>query len=65
MDLEGELREILRKKLGFRGYMHLKIMPGSERGQVERTMQLADRVSVLRDGTLVGTSGLPMCRVQM
>src|SRR5258706_16309890 len=38
--------EILRKKLGFRGYMHLKIMPGSERGQVERTMQLADRVSV-------------------
>ena len=38
--------EILRKKLGYRGYMHLKIMPGSERGQVERTMQLADRVSV-------------------
>ena len=38
--------EILRKKLGFRGYMHLKIMPGSEHGQVERTMQLADRVSV-------------------
>jgi predicted DNA-binding helix-hairpin-helix protein len=26
--------------------MHLKIMPGAERGQVERTMQLADRVSV-------------------
>ena len=38
--------EILRKRLGYRGYMHLKIMPGSERGQVERTMQLADRVSV-------------------
>jgi len=38
--------EILRNKLGYRGYMHLKIMPGSERGQVERTMQLADRVSV-------------------
>jgi predicted DNA-binding helix-hairpin-helix protein len=38
--------EILRKKFGFRGYMHLKIMPGSERGQVERTMQFADRVSV-------------------
>jgi len=38
--------EILRNKLGFRGYMHLKIMPGAERGQVERTMQLADRVSV-------------------
>jgi len=38
--------EILRKKLGFRGYMHLKIMPGVELGQVERAMQLADRVSI-------------------
>jgi predicted DNA-binding helix-hairpin-helix protein len=38
--------EILRKRLGFRGYMHLKIMPGAEKGQVERTMQLADRVSI-------------------
>ena len=38
--------EILRKKFGFRGYMHLKIMPGAEKGQVERLMQLADRVSI-------------------
>jgi predicted DNA-binding helix-hairpin-helix protein len=38
--------EILRAKLGFRGYIHLKIMPGVERAQVERVMQLADRVSV-------------------
>src|SRR5574339_429626 len=38
--------EILRTKLGYRGYMHLKIMPGAEKGQVERLMQLADRVSV-------------------
>lgn len=38
--------EILRRKLGFRGYMHLKIMPGAEKGQVERLMQLADRVSI-------------------
>jgi predicted DNA-binding helix-hairpin-helix protein len=38
--------EILRKKFGFRGYMHLKIMPGAEKGQVERAMQLADRVSI-------------------
>ncbi len=36
---------ILREKLGFKGYLHLKIMPGAERDQVERTMQLADRVS--------------------
>src|SRR5687767_49951 len=38
--------EILRTKFGFRGYMHLKIMPGAEKGQVQRLMQLADRVSV-------------------
>jgi predicted DNA-binding helix-hairpin-helix protein len=38
--------EILRKKLGFKGYMHLKIMPGAEKGQVERAMQFADRVSI-------------------
>jgi predicted DNA-binding helix-hairpin-helix protein len=38
--------DILRHRLGFRGYIHLKIMPGSERSQVERAMQLADRVSV-------------------
>ena len=38
--------EILRQKLGYRGYLHLKIMPGSERSQVERAMMLADRVSI-------------------
>ncbi len=38
--------EILRNKLGFRGYLHLKIMPGAEKGQVLRLMQLADRVSI-------------------
>jgi predicted DNA-binding helix-hairpin-helix protein len=37
---------ILREKYGFRGYMHLKIMPGAERDQVRRAMELADRVSV-------------------
>ena len=38
--------DILRNKLGFRGYIHLKIMPGAEKDQVYRAMQLADRVSV-------------------
>ncbi|MGH2537045.1 MAG: helix-hairpin-helix domain-containing protein [Candidatus Promineifilaceae bacterium] len=38
--------EVLRHKLGFRGYLHLKIMPGAERDQVWRTMELADRVSI-------------------
>ena len=38
--------EILRNRLGFRGYIHLKIMPGAQKAQVERAMQLADRLSV-------------------
>ena len=38
--------EILRLKLGYRGYLHLKVMPGAERAQVERAMQLADRISI-------------------
>ncbi len=40
-----ETAEILRKKLGYRGYLHLKIMPGAERGQVLRAMKLSDRIS--------------------
>jgi predicted DNA-binding helix-hairpin-helix protein len=41
-----DVAEILRRRFGYRGYLHLKIMPGAERGQVLRAMQLADRVSV-------------------
>ena len=38
--------EILRRRLDYRGYLHIKIMPGAERGQVLQAMSLADRVSV-------------------
>lgn len=38
--------EILRLRRGYRGYLHLKLMPGAEEAQIERAMQLADRVSV-------------------
>jgi predicted DNA-binding helix-hairpin-helix protein len=41
-----ETADILRNKLYFRGYIHLKIMPGAEFAQVERAMQLANRVSI-------------------
>lgn len=41
-----ETADILRNRLGFGGYIHLKIMPGAEKDQVLRAMQLADRVSV-------------------
>lgn len=38
--------DILRNKMGYRGYLHLKIMPGAEPAQVEHAMRLADRLSV-------------------
>jgi predicted DNA-binding helix-hairpin-helix protein len=38
--------DILRNKLGFRGYLHLKLMPGAQHAQVLRAMALADRVSL-------------------
>ncbi|MCL2503511.1 MAG: radical SAM protein [Coriobacteriia bacterium] len=38
--------EILREHYRFEGYIHLKLMPGAEHAQIERSMQLADRVSV-------------------
>lgn len=41
---------LLRKRYGFRGYIHLKVMPGAERDQVAATMALADRVSVNLEG---------------
>lgn len=37
---------ILRQKYGYRGYMHLKLMPGAERDQVREAMRLATRVSI-------------------
>ncbi len=42
--------EILRRKYDYRGYIHLKIMPGSEYDQIHRSMQLADRVSINLEG---------------
>jgi predicted DNA-binding helix-hairpin-helix protein len=38
--------QILRHRMNYRGYMHLKIMPGAQRSQIEQAMLLADRVSV-------------------
>ncbi|MFU8827498.1 MAG: radical SAM protein [Brevefilum sp.] len=42
--------EILRFKYHYREYIHLKIMPGAEKDQVFRAMQLADRVSINLEG---------------
>lgn len=42
--------EIVRKRYGYRSYLHLKVMPGIEYDQLYRLMQLADRVSVNLEG---------------
>ncbi len=42
--------EIIRKQYDYKGYVHLKIMPGVEYDQLYRAMQLADRVSVNLEG---------------
>ncbi len=38
--------DIIRNKQRYRGYIHLKIMPGIEYDQLYRSMQLADRISI-------------------
>jgi predicted DNA-binding helix-hairpin-helix protein len=40
-----ELVELLRVQHGFRGYIHVKSVPGATPGQVEKVVHLADRVS--------------------
>ncbi|SRR6266487_1370612 len=42
--------EIVRKRYDYRGYLHLKVMPGIQYEQLYRLMQLADRVSVNLEG---------------
>ncbi len=42
--------EILRNKFHYQEYIHLKIMPGAEKDQIFRAMQLADRVSINLEG---------------
>ncbi len=46
MDRMLATTELLRSRHRFRGYVHLKIIPGSSPDQVERAMALATRVSV-------------------
>ena len=41
-----ETVEIIRRKHGFKGYVHLKVMPGASRELVERAHRLGTRLSV-------------------
>src|SRR6266571_1350496 len=38
--------ELLRRREGFRGYVHLKLLPGAQAAQVERSARLVSRISV-------------------
>ncbi len=50
-----DVAEILRNRQGFTGYLHLKLMPGAQAAQIERAMQLADRVSINLEAPTVKT----------
>ena len=42
--------ELLRKREGFAGYIHIKLLPGAETAQVEAAARLATRISVNLEG---------------
>ncbi len=46
MDRIVKLLEILRFREHYRGYIHVKVMPGADGGHLDRVVRLADRVSV-------------------
>jgi predicted DNA-binding helix-hairpin-helix protein len=46
MDRMIETVETVRRRYRFRGFVHLKILPGSQLAQVERAAQLAQRISI-------------------
>ncbi len=46
MEILIQVGRILRFKEGYRGYLHLKIIPGASQAAIEETVQLADAVSI-------------------
>ena len=51
MDEILKTAEIVRLRQKFKGYMHLKLLPQAEPAQIERAMELAERVSVNFEAT--------------
>ncbi len=45
MDRMLQTVELIRRKYGYQGYVHLKLLPGTEEAQIERAVQMANRVS--------------------
>jgi predicted DNA-binding helix-hairpin-helix protein len=50
MDKMLDTVEIIRRKHEYRGYIHLKIMPGADDAQIEQAARLADRLSINLEG---------------
>ena len=50
MDAMLATAELVRQKYHYRGYVHLKILPGAQPAQIEQAMRWADRVSVNLEG---------------
>jgi len=46
MDRLNGVARLLRKKYGFRGYIHLKVIPGASDAAIEETVSLASSVSL-------------------
>ena len=46
MEKMVETARRLRQKHGFRGYIHLKVLPGASHAHIQEAMELADRVSI-------------------
>jgi predicted DNA-binding helix-hairpin-helix protein len=42
--------DLVRRKYEYRGYVHLKIMPGADPAQIEQAARLADRISINLEG---------------
>src|SRR5207245_9960020 len=42
--------EILRRRERFAGYVHLKMLPGADEGQVRQAARLASRISINLEG---------------
>lgn len=50
MDAMLDTVDLIRRKHEYHGYIHLKVMPGAETGQIERAARLADRLSINLEG---------------
>src|SRR3989454_11001792 len=42
--------DLLRRREGFEGYVHIKLLPGAEAAQVDEAARLANRISVNLEG---------------